>query len=469
MEEYFGIFASDPSKFEFLPGDVLLIQKMVEYVKKISDKGGENTNLKHFGAKKSNGRKRHVGAEPYSKTSQIHGDELAQKDAENNQLKCTVMKAIASLKIQHFPTDKQSFVVNNSNESISGKIKCSLCTPPDNKKVYYDKNHNRWVLANFIKHLKKKHGAQSKQTGEKNGVVGTTDQFDNKFDDSTASNTKNDTGPPNEYHDEIQPEANDATGIETDAVIVDLATSNNFEVVGYLNEICTTEKADSGVDAQLIKIYRQISDQLTLVYRSATVHKNMVENVEIHLDDVAEMIGVIKIEPNGECLFSALSHQLFRHNVVSDEHRQCTKKLRHDVCEHINYNFEAFKHELQGRVYDKKSTVDIDDLEKECRTILHQLKKQQCWGGSETLKCVSELYSVNIAIFNEVGDCFMVNNIDSDFAKTLLLCYRIDQAECGLQVNRNHYDSIYDIDLNVVYTVAKKCVHEFLCRTRLLL
>lgn len=458
MEEYFGIFASDPSKFEFLPGDVLLIQKMVEYVKKIADEGGENTNLKHFGEKKSNGRKKYIGSEPYTKTTQMPKHELSRNDAENNQLRCAAMKAIASLKIEQFPTDQHSFDVTNGNESMSGTIKCSLCSPRENKKVYYDKNYNRWVLANFIKHLKKKHRAQPKQTDKKNGVRSTTEHFDNKLDDSTTEKTENDTEPLNDVHhlDELQSETNSAIYLFRDEGMDELATSNNFEVVGYLNEMCSAEKGGTDVDAPLLKIYRQISDQLALVYRSATLHGNMAENVEIHLDDTAEMIGVIKIDPNSECLYSALSHQLFRHNVDSDVHRHCIKKLRHDVCEHINSNFEAFKYELQGRVYDNKSSADIDDLEKECKTFLRQLKKQQCWGGSETLKCVSELYGVNIAIFNEVGDCFMINDIESDFDKTLLICYRIDKAERGLQINRNHYDSIYDIDLNVIYAAAKK-------------
>lgn len=455
MEEYFGIFAADPSQFEFLPGDMLLIQKMVEYVKNIADEGGENTNLKYFDAKKPNHHKKITSAALSLNTNHVPTSNSSQNKEKNNeliqQLNNMAMNKFKELGIPNLSIDEQSFVVDIGENVINGSIKCSLCPPPKAKRVYYDKNNRRWMIVNFIKHLRthqqnlktpKQHKKRTKTSTSAN------EQNDSQFDVSGGNVANNADQIP--VDEQISPDV----AID-DERILQLAKLNDFEICETADDIeYSIDETIANTDKELRQIYCQITNQMAIVYRSVALHNNTTESVMFHLDGGSATVEVIKTVPNGECLFSALAHQLFYHDVTSEEHLQCTKKLRHDVCEHITSNFETFKHELQGRVYEKASK-NIGDMDIECRAILNDLKHQQCWGGSETLKCVSQLYKVNIAIFTESGDCYAGNGIDSDFDQTLLLCYRLDAGSADHQINYNHYDSIYDMDLNTVYSAAK--------------
>lgn len=48
-ENLFGkIFANDPERFQFLPGERLLIKELVAHVKRIVDNGGINNGMQHF-------------------------------------------------------------------------------------------------------------------------------------------------------------------------------------------------------------------------------------------------------------------------------------------------------------------------------------------------------------------------------------------------------------------------------------
>lgn len=54
-KDIFGdIYHANPNQFQFRPGDIKLIEKLVEHVKKIADGKGINSGLSHFNNKASN-------------------------------------------------------------------------------------------------------------------------------------------------------------------------------------------------------------------------------------------------------------------------------------------------------------------------------------------------------------------------------------------------------------------------------
>lgn len=76
------------------------------------------------------------------------------------------------------------------------------------------------------------------------------------------------------------------------------------------------------------------------------------------------------------------------------------------------------------------------------------------WGGSESLLAISEMLSVNVIIFNERGSYYFPNGFDSQYNKFIFLAYRLSKSQDENNINYNHYDSVCEIDQELLY----KCV-----------
>lgn len=133
--------------------------------------------------------------------------------------------------------------------------------------------------------------------------------------------------------------------------------------------------------------------------------------------------------------------------------------MRAAVVEQIQHNVDLYRFDLKGRVYniidEKKlngeySDSDSIDLEKEITFFLYQLlPKNRFWGGSETLKAVSDLCKVNILVFAEEETFVAVTREGSSYERTIAVAHR-----CGIDGKRNHYDSVTDIAPDDIYALA---------------
>lgn len=57
---------------------------------------------------------------------------------------------------------------------------------------------------------------------------------------------------------------------------------------------------------------------------------------------------------------------------------------------------------------------------------------------------------VNVLIFNEYGPSYCVNGFNANYARTIVLAYRL-----GVNSVRNHYDSIVKIEQNDIFECSK--------------
>lgn len=156
-------------------------------------------------------------------------------------------------------------------------------------------------------------------------------------------------------------------------------------------------------------------------------------------------INICQIEGDGSCLFGSIAHQLFNSKVSSEEHVQKTKQLRKDVVLHINKNLSRFENVLKGRIYERKMKMPVDDIQSECYNFVNfHLTESSCFGGTESLEAISQLYGINIVIISE-NEVYLGSTFNSNNKHSIVIVYR----------NRIHYDSSVDLNNEDISYFAK--------------
>lgn len=424
MLEYFGpAYRNNPDKFQFRPGDVKTIKSIVKHVKTIVDASGSNEGLKHF-AKKKKIKRLNTAEQP---------ERMAVNPLELNELKMTLSARLNDY-LNGFNVD--SSAMKHSDESICnvrcngntiiGEIFCVLCkskkeeTKP--KRIHYNPVDKYWVLANFGKHLKKVHGLVS---GPKSVVI------------------------------EIKQVEN--------SIQIDASHVNNVEnpLQQKITENCVKFRVCED-DSITNRLFGQMSQQIQTM--TQFILQNNDKEVEVQFDlneDLTSNLKVIETIPDGDCLFSAIAHQLYQERIGSSQHRLSIRKLRAAVVDHIETHLDEYLPQLTERVLENGKRDEIEDMKKECMFFLKFcLSRDRYWGGGETVKAVSDLYQVNVIVYNECGPSYVINRCSKLHDRSIGIAYRLSATENGRNGNsaerlvRNHYDSISDMSTADLYTVA---------------
>lgn len=66
------------------------------------------------------------------------------------------------------------------------------------------------------------------------------------------------------------------------------------------------------------------------------------------------------------------------------------------------------------------------------------LSKSTTWGGTESLKAISELEKINIIIFSEDDKPYFPFEFKDDYTRTVAIASRLNETK----TKRDHYDSI---------------------------
>lgn len=314
---------------------------------------------------------------------------------------------------------------------------CKFCKRNDvNKKisVYCNRIGDAcyWVVGNYAKHLKAKHKVDRQSRPILTGYSLTENnvklESDSKMDTNSTSGDSSLYTEIDMYTSSTIADEKDGFCINLSIESVDGSIRSGFNCEENLEEL----------------MYTQISAQITKMLQSVLIHNEHEVTVIFDLDQSERVLQVTKINGDGNCLFRALAHQLFCEKLNTAAQNKSTKKLRADVVQYINENFEQFAHELKGCVFDSKTKNDIHVIEDECQIFVDSiLSKDGSWGGSETIKAVSFMYSVNILLFNEYGPCYYANGFNSEYIRTVAIAYRLGSDS---KLVRNHYDSVTRIN-----------------------
>lgn len=324
--------------------------------------------------------------------------------------------------------------LNTEGESIYGNVMCIVCIREKCKTTrlkrvsyYQSPETNYWVLSNFKKHLENIHLFTASR--------------------SIVKRKKNKTKTKEKHSsDKIITDSNDDLDCES-------ASIHSEEVIIFEELTCVEDNNN-----QSPSLYARISNQLTHMVSAVLINGEGLHLMDSQLKQMEyKNVSIIKIKSDGNCLFSAIAHQLFRNPIASAEHKKCTSEIRAIFVEHILQpeNFPDYFIALVDRVDDLKNQSTNDDMEMECKMYArHVLSKPGKWGGLETILAVSNIYNVSVVIFNEQGPCYVVNGKKQTNDRVIMIAYRLGLNEKGEQIH-NHYDSVVDIDADTVFSTVE--------------
>lgn len=458
--EIFGeIHASTPSEFKFERGDKVRIRNLVAYVKDVVDGDGKLKGLGHFEMKR---KTKSTNLMPLQKKRRLNNNVNENTKKSIGELKSELhRRTIGVLKLHNIDTDDlDGDMVEVEPNGIFGLVHCVACKRNTKKKlqpkrVYYKSKGGSgyWVVANFDAHIKRMH---------KSVLVGSTANEEKASKVEPMCKIKSD------------PSLNDdGDGVELSTIQSNLKTRNVIETAkieeplpvdikpNVTQEIIEVDsEMDSIVDLSgldetnnnesELSYDKQISTQITKMMSSVLMNGDVQTQMNFQLkNDHIRYLSIVKMNPNGDCLFSALCHQRFRNRANSKQHINDTNRLRADVVAHIlkPENFPKFQYQLQNHVYDIKKKADIVDMEAECKHYVRNvLSKRGEWGGMEVIKAASDIFECNILVYNEHGSCSVTRNSENKFNQTLIIAYRYMRNGKGGLTSLCHYDSVTDLD-----------------------
>lgn len=440
--DYFGkLYAQQPQNFRFQSGDRLLIKELVSYVASVVDANGNNSGLRSFKTKKSTRKtankttKKNLMQKHPSKNPTGHSSLI---EINTEQLTTDLIKRVRSCMYSHranygFDIDLENDIhedivhIRIENGAVDGTIRCIICDKENKHKnkpkhVHYSSGSDWpcWVLSNFTKHLKNAHHLKFHKL--ETDLVDTND---------VSHSNKND----------VLPEENQDESV--------VCLNPSFQI---------TSKSTEQVDAISSILYTQLSGQITRMMSVVLNHSESQEQMYFDLSEgVSQQLTVATIVGDGNCLYSALVHQLENNRLKGKAHKSATDKLRHDVCDYILENYSNFAPFLKNRVYELKESKDIDNMDTECKLFVRLcLTQNGKYGGAETIHAVSQMKKVNIVIFNENGPCHMLANVNENYNRTICIAYQqVRNAKGEALDERNHYVSVCDIDSTALYNAAR--------------
>lgn len=464
MIDIFGTkYATSSSQFKFQPGDILLIQELVLHVKLIVDNNGENSGLHLFRDKKRNVIRKRSEQNPkrYKRSGHEASDENMLPESISSTKAVKMVSPIngskpetnrySELKLQLFvkiETDLRSHGVNEEmiaqfsekmvdieiceDDNIYGNVMCVVCgnggekKKPKPKRVYYhvSPDAHYWVSSNFSKHLKSVHKLTPHQPISRK----TQRQC------SHTNVLKENHALTNNFTIEIV----DVPVYKQETVVQNVIDANDVKM--------TTEKNDLA--------YTQISTQIAQMIRAVLVNGDTEEKMRCLIAKKPKWLTIANINKDGNCLFGSICHQFYHTSIGSNDHQKHMDELRARVVEYIlkPENFPSFEHSLKGRIYEIKSPESIQNMTLECRQFVeNRLSHNGCWGGTETVAAASKILQINILIINEDGDSYFPCHFTDKYDRTIVIAYRLNHSKTEYY----HYDSVCDIDSNLMYTLSQ--------------
>lgn len=444
---FFGVYENEPSKFKFLPGDRKLVNGIVQYLNVIMKKDSQS-ELKCFQVpnnykmSRKDTKNLSVGVFFATKNDQPKSSASSAILDDTDIMLCGKLNIILELwRNGEFSSasqfSKNHIKVVNTGKKIRADIICVFCEEnmKKSKKIIVQcetRNNSTakyWNFANLKKHLKthcvQKNGEELPQNSNKprkSEPFGTANH-----DGSSISLEKIDESDKSKKINQYNPQETQNTSVE--------------------------ESVEDQVDEYEKILNSQILANNIHQTKKRLSYSEIVEEMNFHLNDETKTIKIIKIAADGRCLFGSLAHQLYDLKVDSNAHSDATDNLRKEIVEYIGEHMSDFEAELNGRVLEKKSRKNIDDMEVERRFIVKFcLPMHRYWGGEESIKAVSIIHKVNIIIFNEDGPFYFPTDFNKDYDRCVVLAYRLSGK------SRNHYDSVNEVDEEYLHACVKRLV-----------
>lgn len=433
----FGAFSNRPNEFEFNAGEERLIEQMAKYVKIKIDNQQEGSNLAHFqNMEHLNVKKIRYWTNELIETplGLIYGRERVIENGKRKKIELRKSKDFDSLKEnlfqatfrtlnkhiiqnEHFEEEskklRENCVVVRIDETmaVKGEIICPFCDEKGEARVvkpYFQflNGNGYWIMSNYGTHLKKYHTS--------------TMQIE-------------------------------SVTLNEDSSISLINQDHNYSTISF--KIEPAVPSPSGLDDQSQQfedeLYRQMTFQNLKIMNTVLSNKENIKSFSVgstSRNTSVFQIKICEIAADNSCMYGAIAHQLFFVELGSLEHAKWKKELRQSTVKYINENFSNFTGILKDRVYEIKKKNLITDMDEECRNFVNTHSvNPDCWGGTESLKAISELHKVNIVVINHDGTCNSTQQISSEYSRTITILFRHPTSSCSQSVSATK--SIIEADL----------------------
>lgn len=480
---FFGIYDLDSTKFRFVGGDISIITQVVAFVKEKATDGSASYFLQQNQRKimAPDTQQLSIGLFFARKektldvvVSQLGVRTVNEEDMRmelfNNKLKPLLETAASSVKLVR-PIGENIVKIIKVGDKVRADVVCVFCSGEKERTVIIQCNAAAnstvcyWNTSNFKQHLARHTKLKSTdgvKLSEKSGANESFGDEDNMTDVEILLMLANQADlkkAKKTMHTRLATrQLKNPTKTKIDSKQLQMEEDKDDE-----KKPCHDSRATSDMET----LVNQMSAQNLKNITSARTHSEQCEVMKFRLDSNEETVEVVNIKPNGSCFFGSIAHQLYGCQVDSQEHQRKTQVLRDETVSYIKSNYERFKFNLQGRVYERSEQMySADDLEKECRFFLNVcLPRSVCFAGHESVKAISEIEKINIMTISENGECYMAVDFNEEYERTVFLALRLTNCDkaSGTTTNahnsqRNHYDSVSKIDHKVLYALAGNCI-----------
>lgn len=204
-------------------------------------------------------------------------------------------------------------------------------------------------------------------------------------------------------------------------------------------------------------IYEQFCQQsrnmMAVVLENGESEKDFVVSFE---KGKKQIIGATFIEPDGNCLVSAIAHQLFGKKIGTAAHARLVEELRHRAVEYITTHLDEFKKFITIREDFGKLTKQKQDMASKLDIFIAKLSENGFWCGTETLVAISREYSANIIIINEDASSTMIEPFNFSYKRCAIVIYCAYRSNRRAKApSRNHYNSISKIPREIILSCMK--------------
>lgn len=438
---FFGVHEFNPAKFKFLSGDKNLILGLVQQLKKKLEKTKNENNMFEMPTDYKMSRKDtkllSVGVFFARKLTQPLPAISSNKQQE---IICEKLNDIINSwpngdfkTTRHFKDDDIEII--NTGNRIRADVTCVFCAEQKMKKkkivVQSETRQNQstlyWNFGNLKKHLKVHIIPSSKKEDRK------SEMSDVEHVQSSRNSIESNRSSSEPVDQTLNSAQNGNTIAQT--LIKDLSIEANE----YRNIMLQQILANNLAQTEKRLKYSEVTEEMKF---------------EIHKND-KKTLRIVKINPDGSCLFGSIAQQIFDVKINSVQHGLATNELRTNVVKYIKDHMDNFVNELTGRVLDIKRKDEIKDMSVERESIVNKcLPRRTFWGGEESTKAISIIYGVNIIIFNEGGTCYFAADFKKEHNRCAIIAYRKEISSHKLSagkldarklISRNHYDSIFEL------------------------
>lgn len=426
-----GRHVSDPENFTFVYGERVVIKNISDHVKKVLKRQNRFDSAppeRYF--KQINLIQTVVGLIfGQDQSLKMSTESFSHKDKAVIADRKSLLASIEKLNIKYKSVNglidvpkisEENITIDRNNKgNIVASVKCVFCTK--SVKVSKKQSSCTWVLSNMKRHIEKSCKILQNAPTE----------LDNPLADQ-----------------DMKPETNALVKLEIEPVIQNIEEKLNDEFTSYMENLRT-----------------QLKLQKIKMISSVIINGETQRTCEIYLDSKESNIEVSETAPDGNCPFSAISHQLADLKIGSPEHTLASNRLRKDTVTHIKENLHLYELDIKGRFYERSSEKKIYDFPKRCEIFLDEsLASDGFWGGIESVKAIARMMETNIIIFNEKGEVNFGNRYDPNYKRSIMVAFRItDHQNNDLSnSNRNHYDSVTKVCDQIISESAKKLIRQYL-------